>query len=131
VADAFATQVCHILNFWNYSIFSDTYFLAVDVYEELEEEDTVVHLENVHKTYLLGLEGVPALRGVTVRIKRGEWVTIFGTSGGGKTSMLNIIGTIDKPTKGEVKLCGIRVNNKTADERLAFIRREKLYGSSC
>lgn len=39
-------------------------------------------------------------------IKRGEFICIFGTSGGGKTTMLNIIGTIDKPTKGEMKLCG-------------------------
>ena len=39
-------------------------------------------------------------------IKRGEFVVIFGTSGGGKTTMLNIIGTIDKPTKGELKLSG-------------------------
>jgi putative ABC transport system ATP-binding protein len=78
-------------------------------------------MHNVHKTYLLGIEGVPALRyvievificfsrsfsGVSLTIKRGEFVCIFGTSGGGKTTMLNIMGTIDKPTKGELRLCG-------------------------
>ena len=55
---------------------------------------------NVHKTYLLGLEGVPALRGVNLTINDGEFICILGTSGGGKTTLLNIIGTIDKPSKG-------------------------------
>lgn len=53
----------------------------------------------MHKTYLLGIEGISALRGVNLTIKEKEFVCIFGTSGGGKTTMLNIIGTIDKPTK--------------------------------
>jgi putative ABC transport system ATP-binding protein len=56
----------------------------------------------VHKTYLLGVEGVTALRGVTVDIKEGEFVIILGTSGGGKTTLLNIMGTIDKPTKVKI-----------------------------
>jgi ABC-type lipoprotein export system ATPase subunit len=46
---------------------------------------------------------------VTLRIRRGEWVTILGKSGGGKTSLLNIIGTIDKPTKGEITICSKRM----------------------
>lgn len=44
--------------------------------------------------------------GVSVDIKEGEFITILGTSGGGKTTMLNIMGTIDKPTKGDVFICG-------------------------
>jgi putative ABC transport system ATP-binding protein len=80
----------------------------------------------VHKTYLLGLEGVPALRGVNLTIKRGEFVTILGTSGGGKTTMLNIIGTIDKPTKGDLYICGLRVKSSTKDELLASIRLNKI-----
>jgi ABC-type glutathione transport system ATPase component len=75
--------------------------------EEYGSSDVdIITLYNIHKTYLLGLEGVPALRGVTTTIKKGEWVIIFGTSGGGKTSLLNIIGTIDTPTKGEITICG-------------------------
>jgi len=92
---------------------------------DVEEED-VVKLSNIHKTYLLGIEGVPALRGVSMTVKRGEFVCIFGTSGGGKTSMLNIIGTIDKPTKGELYICGTRIDSKTSDTELALLRLRRL-----
>jgi len=71
-----------------------------------EEDEVLVELDNIHKTYLLGIEGVPALRGVSLKIRKGEWVVVYGTSGGGKTTLLNLIGTIDKPTKGEVKPYG-------------------------
>ena len=93
--------------------------------DEGEEEDEdqeikenakeVIKLVNVHKTYLLGLEGVPALRGVNLTIMDGEFITILGTSGGGKTTMLNIIGTIDKPSKGDVYICGLRIKHSTKD----------------
>src|SRR5438067_1705979 len=75
----------------------------------------VIKLMNVHKTYLLGLEGVPALRGVNLSIKQGEFICILGTSGGGKTTLLNIIGTIDKPSKGDVYICGLRIKYSTKD----------------
>ena len=75
---------------------------------------------------MLGIEGVPALRGVGLSINEGEFVTILGTSGGGKTTMLNIIGTIDKPSKGDVYICGLRIKNSTKDSVLASIRLNKL-----
>ncbi len=50
-----------------------------------------------------------------LKIKKGEFVCIYGLSGGGKTSLLNIIGTIDRPTKGDVTICGTRVTNSTDD----------------
>lgn len=62
--------------------------------------------ENLHKTYLFGLEGVAALRGVSITIREGEFVIILGNSGGGKTSLLNILGTIDRQTKGSLLLYG-------------------------
>ena len=86
----------------------------------------VIKLVNVHKTYLLGIEGVPALRGVGLTIHDGEFITILGTSGGGKTTMLNIIGTIDKPSKGDVYICGLRIKSSTKDSLLASIRLNKL-----
>jgi putative ABC transport system ATP-binding protein len=92
------------------------------------DEDTreVIKIVNVHKTYLLGIEGVPALRGVNLTINYGEFITILGTSGGGKTTLLNIIGTIDKPSKGDVYICGLRIKFSTKDTLLASIRLNKL-----
>lgn len=100
-------------------------------YESEEEKDKdhsdeVIRLVNLHKTYLLGLEGVPALRGVNLSIKQGEFICILGTSGGGKTTLLNIIGTIDKPSKGDVYICGLRIKYSTKDQLLASIRLNKL-----
>eukprot|EP01119_Soliformovum_irregulare_P018591 TRINITY_DN5736_c0_g1_i1.p1 TRINITY_DN5736_c0_g1~~TRINITY_DN5736_c0_g1_i1.p1 ORF type:complete len:398 (-),score=124.06 TRINITY_DN5736_c0_g1_i1:198-1391(-) len=91
-----------------------------------EDAESLIVMKNVHKTYLLGIEGVPALRGVSLTVERGEFVCIFGTSGGGKTTMLNIMGTIDKPTKGELKLCGVRINSATKDFDLSMIRLQKI-----
>jgi len=100
-----------------------------DIDEEFEDKsqnEIVVHLENIHKTYLIGLEGVPAIRGISLDVRRGEWLTIYGTSGGGKTSLLNILGTIDKPTKGELVICGTKINSNTKDSVLADLRLKKL-----
>jgi putative ABC transport system ATP-binding protein len=90
--------------------------------QESLEGDAIVSLDNLHKTYLLGVEGVPALRGVSLDVRRGEFLCIFGTSGGGKTSMLNIIGTIDKPTKGSLHICGERIAPNTPDSVTAGLR---------
>lgn len=75
-------------------------------HSDSQSSGPIVVAHNVHKTYLLGVEGVPALRGVSLSIARGEFLMILGSSGGGKTSLLNILGTIDKPTKGELHICG-------------------------
>ncbi|KAH7821247.1 putative non-transporter ABC protein [Monocercomonoides exilis] len=99
--------------------------LNVKLVEEGPDEP-FIELENIHKTYLLGVEGVAALRGVDLTIKRGEFVMICGTSGGGKSTMLNIMGTIDKPTKGRVSLCGTKITPRTTDDELAKIRLEHL-----
>jgi putative ABC transport system ATP-binding protein len=93
-----------------------------DEKEELKDVKDIIVLKNVHKTYLLGVEGVTALRGVSLNIKQGEFVCILGTSGGGKTTMLNIIGTIDKPTKGEVFIAGHKIKASTEDKLLASLR---------
>jgi putative ABC transport system ATP-binding protein len=91
-----------------------------------DDTDYIIELENIQKTYLLGIEGVPALRGVSFKVKRGEFVIIYGTSGGGKTTMLNVIGTIDKPSKGHLTICGTRIGNRTKDEELAHIRLQRM-----
>jgi len=107
----------------------DEYYGAHDInalLPDVAEEDIVIKMENVHKTYLLGVEGIPALRGVSLSVKRGEFIIVFGLSGGGKTTLLNIAGTIDKPTKGELYLCGHRIDNQTTDEVLSYLRLKKL-----
>ena len=90
------------------------------------QEDLVIKIEHVHKTYLIGLEGVAALRGVSVEVNKGEFLCILGTSGGGKTTLLNIMGTIDKPTKGHFQLCGCNVKSNTKDSLLAQLRLTKI-----
>ena len=69
---------------------------------------------------------MPALRGVNLTVHDGEFISILGTSGGGKTTLLNIIGTIDKPSKGDVYICGLRIKFSTKDTLLASIRLNKL-----
>ena len=90
--------------------------------EQPAVDEYIAALENIHKTYLLGVEGVPALRGVNVEIKRGEFMVVFGTSGGGKSTLLNILGTIDVPTKGNLMLLDSRITDRTPDADLARIR---------
>lgn len=106
----------------------DDYFggKSLEATDGCNDSDSIIRLNNIHKTYLLGLEGVPALRGITLNIKRGEFICIYGTSGGGKTSMLNIIGTIDKPTKGELFINNTRITYNTPDKTLADLRLREL-----
>jgi len=89
-------------------------------------DDELIKLRSVHKTYLLGVEGVPAVRGVDLTIKRGEFIVILGKSGGGKSTLLNLMTTIDRPSRGDVWLCGTRVREATPDSTLAQLRLHRL-----
>lgn len=102
----------------------DKIFSALNSLENKDFEMTqeAVSLRNIHKTYLIGIEGIPALRGVSLKVKKGEFLTIFGTSGGGKTTMLNIIGTIDTPSRGDVKIFDKMIKANTSDKELSDIR---------
>ena len=99
-------------------------FQALDNIENknLDDAPEAISLRNIHKTYLIGIEGIPALRGVSLKVKKGEFLTIFGTSGGGKTTMLNIIGTIDTPSRGDVKIFDKLIKSNTTDGELSNIR---------
>ena len=91
-----------------------------------DNREIVVKMENIQKTYLIGIEGVTAVRGVRCIIKRGEFVCILGTSGGGKSSLLNIMGTIDTPSRGNLKLFGKYMRMSTSDTEYAKIRLNKI-----
>jgi len=87
---------------------------------------SIVELVDVVKVYRLG-EGVEvqALRGVSLNIEKGEFVSIQGPSGAGKTTLLNIIGGLDKPTSGRVIIDGTDITN-LGEKELARFRREKI-----
>jgi putative ABC transport system ATP-binding protein len=81
----------------------------------------VIELENVKKDYPLGATTVHALRGVSLAIKEGDFISIVGPSGSGKTTLLNIIGCIDNATEGSVKIHGNEVTTHS-DRRLTDLR---------
>jgi putative ABC transport system ATP-binding protein len=81
----------------------------------------VIDVEAVHKTYLMGDIEVRALRGVSLRIERGEYVAIMGSSGSGKTTLMNILGCLDTPTRGTYRLNGLDVRGFDEDA-LADVR---------
>ncbi|HEX5708868.1 MAG TPA: ABC transporter ATP-binding protein [Pyrinomonadaceae bacterium] len=89
------------------------------------EARPVITLEGIHKTYTMGDVEVHALRGISLQIREGEFVAIMGTSGSGKSTMMNIIGCLDRPTKGRYVLDEQDVSALTKDER-ADIRSRKL-----
>src|SRR5436190_7155970 len=85
----------------------------------------LVRLIDVHKVYRTGEMEVPAVRGVSIEIKRGEFVALMGASGSGKSTLMNILGCLDRPTTGHYILDGADVSGLDRD-RLADIRNYKI-----
>jgi macrolide transport system ATP-binding/permease protein len=87
--------------------------------------DPVVRLAAISRSFRLGGTEVPALQGVSVSIERGEFVAIMGSSGSGKSTMMNIIGCLDRPTSGQFFFEGRDVG-RLSEPELARIRSERI-----
>ena len=85
----------------------------------------IVGVKDVMKNYRLGKTEVKALRGVTLEVKKGEFLSVAGPSGSGKTTLLNLIGCLDKPTSGTVEISSQDVT-QLKPSQLADIRRQKI-----
>ena len=90
-----------------------------------QTDGSLIQISHLTKVYQLGEVDVHALRGVSVNVTRGEFVAIMGASGSGKSTFMNILGCLDKPTKGDYFLEGIDVSRLSRDE-LAAIRNLKI-----
>lgn len=88
-------------------------------------DKTIIKITGLRKDYHIGEVTVHALRGVNMSIEEGEFVAVMGMSGSGKSTMLNILGCLDVPTKGEYLLDGVDVRTLTKDQ-LARLRNQKL-----
>lgn len=85
----------------------------------------MIQLNNIHKAYGSGAASVEVLKGVSLRMERGEMCAIMGASGSGKSTLLNILGLLDRPTSGRYRLDDIEVQSADADE-LADLRNHKI-----
>ena len=84
----------------------------------------MIELQDLEKTYITGAGPVHALRGTNLRIERGEFVAIMGQSGSGKSTMMNILGLLDRPSSGRYLLEGSNVSNLDPDARARLRGRE-------
>jgi putative ABC transport system ATP-binding protein len=88
-------------------------------------DDYIVQIQDVHKSFVMGKEAVPALRGINLDVRRSEFLCLMGPSGSGKTTMLNILGGLDTPSRGHVIVDGQNVVSLN-EEKLAALRLRKM-----
>jgi putative ABC transport system ATP-binding protein len=86
--------------------------------------EVVIDIENITKNYVMGQETVQALRGVTLQIRRNEYLAIMGPSGSGKSTLMNMLGCLDTPSSGRYEFSGKNVAEMDDDELAAIRNRE-------
>ena len=86
---------------------------------------TVIDIQGITKTYVNGKLSVPVLHGIDLVVNKGEFVSIMGPSGSGKSSFMNILGCLDRPTTGSYRLNGDEVATLSDDE-LAYVRNKQI-----
>lgn len=92
---------------------------------EQDDKKVVIELQDVKREFMVGDETVHALRGVSFKIREGEFVTIMGKSGSGKSTLLNQLGCLDTPSSGEYYLDGVSVRTMSKSQR-AVLRNRKI-----
>ncbi|MBM3891000.1 MAG: ABC transporter ATP-binding protein, partial [Verrucomicrobia bacterium] len=85
----------------------------------------LIEIENLQKVYHMGDVNVHALRGISLQVQRGEFVAIMGASGSGKSTFMNLVGCLDRPTAGRYKLEGVETSSLSRD-RLAEVRNRNI-----
>ena len=85
----------------------------------------MIYLKDIEKIYTKGTVSTQVLRGISLTIQQGEYIAIMGTSGTGKSTLMNIIGCLDKPTQGQLEMDGLDVY-QLDDDSLSALRNEKI-----
>lgn len=85
----------------------------------------MIKLHQIHKTYHRGKATIEAIRGIDLEIQRGGFIVLLGPSGGGKTTLLNLIGGIDRPTMGSILINDFRLDT-ASEEQLTKFRRDHI-----
>jgi len=88
-------------------------------------KNTVIDIRKITKTYHMGTFDLTVLRGIDLKVRRGEFISIMGPSGSGKSTLMNILGALDTPSTGEYYLDGVDVS-KLTDNQLATVRNKKI-----
>ena len=91
----------------------------------MAEKKPVIEVKNLYKIYKVGQNKVRALNGVDMTIYKGEFCSIVGTSGSGKSTMLNMLAGLEKPTKGTIKVAGKSIE-KLSENQLVKLGERKL-----
>lgn len=92
---------------------------------QVEAPRSLISMQNIWKTYQMGVEELHALRDVSFEVAKGEYLAIIGPSGSGKSTLMNLIGCLDSPTKGDYWINGNLVSEMSDDE-LARIRNKEI-----